>query len=93
MLGLRRRAQPNNHCRSCHGFIGVYIASIPFFIALYQAFKVLEHVRNNRAFSPATVKALRTIKYYAIAIVGFVAVSAIFIMFADKDDRGGRGFS
>src|SRR6476659_7930619 len=64
-----------------------YIASIPFFIALYQAFKVLEYVRQNKTYSQATVKALRTIKYCAIAIIGFVAVSVIFIMFADKDDR------
>ena len=34
------------------------------------------------------MKALRTIKYCAIAIIGFVAVSVIFIMFqADEDDR------
>ena len=64
-----------------------YIASIPFFMALYQAFKVLGYVRLNKTFSPATVKALRTIKYCAIAIIGFVAVSVIFMMFADKDDR------
>ena len=64
-----------------------YIASIPFFISLYQAFKVLGYVRQNKTFSPATVKALRTIKYCAIAIIGFVAVSVIFLMFADKDDR------
>jgi predicted tellurium resistance membrane protein TerC len=30
---------------------------------------------------------LAAIKYCAIAIVGFVAVSLIFMMFADKDDR------
>ena len=66
-----------------------YIASIPFFMALYQAFKVLGYVRQNKTFSQATVKALRTIKYCAIAIVGFVAVSVIFMypMFGDKDDR------
>ena len=64
-----------------------YIASIPFFMALYQAFKVLGYVRLNKTFSPATVKALRTIKYCAIAIIGFVAVSVIFILFAHKDDR------
>ena len=33
------------------------------------------------------MKALRTITYCAIAIVGLVAVSAIFIVFADQDDR------
>ena len=64
-----------------------YLASIPFFIALYQAFRVLANVRQNKTFSQATVKALRTIKYCAIAVIGFVAVSVIFIMFADKDDR------
>ena len=64
-----------------------YFGSIPFFVALYQAFKVLAYIRQNKAFSPATVKALRTIKYCAIAIIGFVAVSVIFIIFADKDDR------
>ena len=64
-----------------------YLASIPFFIALYQAFKVLQQVRQNKTFSQATVKALRTIKHCAIAIICFVAGSVIFIMFADKDDR------
>jgi hypothetical protein len=65
----------------------VYIASIPFFMAFYQAFKVLGYVRLNQTFSPATVKALRTIKYCAIAILVFVAVSVLFMTLADKDDR------
>ena len=66
-----------------------YMGSIPFFVALYQAFKVLGYVRQNKTFSQATVKALGTIKYCAIAIIGFVAVSVIFMypMFGDKDDR------
>ena len=64
-----------------------YMASIPFFAALYQAFKVLGYVRQNMIFSQATVNSLRTIKYCAIAIIGFVAVSVVFIMFGDKDDR------
>jgi len=65
----------------------MYIASIPFFVALYQAFKVLGYVRQNKTFSPATVKALRTIKYCALAIIGFVAVGVIFMISGDKDDR------
>jgi hypothetical protein len=64
-----------------------YLGSIPFFVALYQTFKVLRYIRQNKTFSQATVKALGTIKYCAIAIIGFVAVSVIFLMFADKDDR------
>jgi len=64
-----------------------YIASISFFVALYQAFKVLGYAGQNKIFSQAAVKSLRTIKYCAIAIIGFVAVSVIFIMFSDPDDR------
>ena len=64
-----------------------YIGSIPFFVALYQAFKVLGYVRQNKTFSQATVKALGTIKYCAIAIIGFVAVGVIFMMFGDSEDR------
>src|SRR6266576_5878891 len=43
-----------------------YIASIPFFAALYQAFKVLRYAGQNQIFSQAAVKALRTIKLCAI---------------------------
>jgi hypothetical protein len=57
-----------------------YIASIAFFVALYQAFKVLGYVGQNQVFSPAAVKALRTIKYCAMAIIGFVVVGEIFII-------------
>src|SRR5580765_7918025 len=56
-----------------------YIASISFFAALYQAFKVLDYIRQNRAFSPASVKALRTIKFCAMAMIGFVAAGEVFI--------------
>src|SRR5437870_12159320 len=66
-----------------------YIASIPFFVALYQAFKVLGHAGQNKVFSPAAVRALRTMKYCAMAIIGFVAVGEIFIISVDIDDRAG----
>ncbi len=69
-----------------------YIASIPFFVGLWQAFKVLGYARQNKVFSLAAVKALRTIKYCALAIIGFVAVGEIFIMLDDSDDRAGGVF-
>src|SRR5215467_7470888 len=56
-----------------------YIASIAFFVGLYHAFKVLGYAGQNKVFSPEAVKALRTIKYCAISIIGFVAVGEIFI--------------
>src|SRR3954467_10781333 len=46
----------------------VYIASTPFFVALYQAFKVLGYTGHDEALSQEAVKALRTIKCCAIAI-------------------------
>ena len=64
-----------------------YIGSIPFFVALYQAFKLLGYVRRNEIFSERSVRALRTMKYCALAIIGFVAVSVIFMIFGDRDDR------
>jgi hypothetical protein len=69
----------------------VYAGSIPFFVALYQAFKVLAYVRQDTTFSPATVKALRTIKYCAIAIIGFVVVEEIFILLMNNRDNDNPG--
>lgn len=69
-----------------------YIASIPFFVALYQAFKVLGYVGQNQVFSPASVKALRTIKFCALALIGFVVVGEIFILLSPSDDRAGGVF-
>src|SRR4051812_12334375 len=69
-----------------------YVASIPFFAALYQAFKVLGYTRQNKVFSQAAVKALRTIKRCAIAIIGFVAIGEVFIRLQPSDDRAGGVF-
>ncbi len=64
-----------------------FMASIPFFAALYQAFKLLGYVGQNKVFSHEAVKALRTMKYCALAIIGFVALSVIFMISGDRDDR------
>ena len=69
-----------------------YLASTPFFVALYQAFKVLGYIGQNKPFSQATVKALRTIKFCALAIIGFVAVGELFIVLGNSDDRAGGVF-
>jgi hypothetical protein len=69
-----------------------YIASIPFFAALYQAFKVLRYAGQNKIFSQTAVKALRTIKYCALAIIGFVVVGEVFIVLGSSDDHAGGVF-
>jgi Protein of unknown function (DUF2975) len=69
----------------------VYTASAAFFVALYQAFKLLGKVGRGEVFSPGSVKALRTIKYCAMSLVGFLAgVEAYFFLARrGKDDIAG----
>lgn len=63
-----------------------YIASISFFVALYKAFKILGYVRENKTFSQATVKALRTIKYCAIALAASIAAPVAYLFIARPGD-------
>jgi len=67
----------------------VYVASIAFFAGLFQAFKVLGYAGRNQEFSPAAVRSVRTMKYCAITLVGFVAIAEAIIMFSPSDDRAG----
>jgi hypothetical protein len=68
-----------------------YLASIAFFMALFQTFKLLGYIGQNRAFSPDSVKALRTIKHCAMALVAMIgaAVAYLFIAVRGKDDIAG----
>src|SRR6266550_288852 len=49
-----------------------YTASIAFFVALYQAFTLLGYIGQNKVFSLNSVRALRTIKHCAIALVAMI---------------------
>src|SRR3954453_15622308 len=49
----------------------VYVASIPLFVALYQAFNLLGYVGKDTVFSRAGVRSLRIIKRCAMIIIGF----------------------
>jgi len=65
----------------------MYIGSIPFFVAIYQAFKLLGYIGRDEIFSQRSVRALRIIKYSALAIIGFVVISVFFMINGDRDDR------
>ncbi|WP_342512073.1 DUF2975 domain-containing protein [Sporosarcina sp. FSL K6-1522] len=68
----------------------MYAAAIPFYFALYQAFKLLSYIDNNHAFSDLSVKALKVIKYCAIAISLLYAVGMpLFYLIAEADDAPG----
>ncbi len=64
-----------------------YLASIAFFVALYQAFKLLGYIRHNNVFSLNSVKALKSIKYCAIILGVLIVMAAVYIrMFHAQDD-------
>ncbi len=59
--------------------IYTYIGSIPFFVALYQAVKLLGYIDGNQVFSQPSVNAVRNIKYCAITISGFIVLGLLYI--------------
>lgn len=71
-------------------FIDLYAAAIPFYIALYQAFKLLGYIDKNKAFSDLSVQVLKNIKYCALTISGlYVLGLPLFYLIAEKDDAPG----
>ncbi|WNS77837.1 DUF2975 domain-containing protein [Domibacillus sp. DTU_2020_1001157_1_SI_ALB_TIR_016] len=68
----------------------MYVSTVPFYIALYQAFKLLSYIDKNKAFSKLSVRALKNIKNCAIIISGLyvVALPLVYIM-AEIDDAPG----
>lgn len=58
-----------------------YIASIPFFVGLYQSFKLLNVIDANKAFSQNAVKTLRTIKFASLSLIGFIILGLLYIRF------------
>lgn len=70
--------------------IGMYVSAIPFYIALYRAYRLLSYIDKNKAFSQLSVKALNNIKYCAITISILYAVMMPFVyLVAEKDDAPG----
>src|SRR5215212_3505610 len=69
----------------------IYLAFVPFFVGLYQVFKVLGYARRNEIFLQRSVRALRIIKYCALttAILIFGADAYLFIFIRGKDDIAG----
>jgi hypothetical protein len=67
-----------------------YVASVPFFVALYQALKVVGYAGKGEIFSRPAVHALRMIRFCAIAVVAFVAAAeAYIVMLSNSDDPSG----
>lgn len=64
-----------------------YAASIAFFIALYQAFKLLGYIRQNKVFTPSSVNTLKRIKYCGGALGISIVLAGLYVrLFHSKDD-------
>lgn len=69
---------------------GTYIAALVFFVALYQAFKLLGLIGRKQAFSRGSVAALGCIKYCGVVIgLIFACMMPVVYLIADKDDAPG----
>lgn len=68
-----------------------YTASIAFFVAAYQAFKLFGYIGQDTLFSLNSVRALRIIKYCGRILVAFVvgAEACLFIARPEDDIAGG----
>jgi len=68
----------------------MYVSAIPFYFALYQAFKLLSYIDKNLAFSEISVVALKKIKTCALTISGLYVIALPFIfIIAEWDDAPG----
>lgn len=70
--------------------IGMYVTTIPFYIAMLQTLKLLGYVDTNTAFSGKSVKALRIIKFCGAVIGGLYTLALPYFYYAaDMDDAPG----
>lgn len=70
--------------------IYTYIGSIPFFVGVYQTFKLLNVIDTNKTFSQDAVKTLKNIKLASISLISFIAAGLVYIrFFANGDDPAG----
>lgn len=68
----------------------LWITAIPYYFALYQAFKLLGYIDKNQAFSEFSIKALKNIKNAAvtISVLWLIFMPVVYIM-AEIDDAPG----
>ena len=70
--------------------IGMYIAAIPFFYALYQTLGLLDNIDGNEAFSRRSIRNLKNIRSCAIAIALVFTIGSPYVKYVvDRDDGPG----
>ncbi|MBS1489771.1 MAG: DUF2975 domain-containing protein [Bacteroidetes bacterium] len=64
-----------------------YATSIVFFIMLYKAFKLLEYIGQNKAFSANALSTLKSLQYYAVVLSILITTAGLYIrIFHHKED-------
>ncbi|EMN7730864.1 MULTISPECIES: DUF2975 domain-containing protein [Bacillus cereus group] len=87
MANFAANLYPNITLIKYLAFIVMYGAAVPFYVALYQAFNLLQYIDENTAFSELSVKALKNIKRCAVTISGlYVLGLPLFHFIAKKMD-------
>lgn len=66
----------------------LYVAWLPFFVALYQGIKLLGFVEKDTIFSQDAVKAVRNIKYCAMVYIGFIVSALAYIFVVARVNHG-----
>ncbi|WP_068775016.1 DUF2975 domain-containing protein [Paenibacillus sp. FJAT-26967] len=81
---------PDHHYLKYLFYMDLYATAIPFYFALYQAFKLLGYIDKNKAFSELSVRVLKNIKTCALAISGLYVIGLpLFYLLAERDDAPG----
>jgi len=71
-------------------FSAMFVAAIPFFVGLYQAWRLLTYIDNGLHFSKQSAKSVRTI-VTAAASISFIYIISMpfFYIWGDNDDAPG----
>jgi hypothetical protein len=64
----------------------IYICSLPFFVGLYHAIRLLTFINSNKAISQSAVNTLRNIKFASLSQIGFIVLALFYIRFAAHGD-------
>ncbi|WP_027963725.1 DUF2975 domain-containing protein [Halalkalibacillus halophilus] len=70
--------------------VGMYLAAIPFYIALFKVMKLLRYIDRGDAFTNRTVQSLKGIKWCGLWITFIYILMMPFIfIFGERDDAPG----
>ncbi|MBP6005835.1 DUF2975 domain-containing protein [Candidatus Saccharibacteria bacterium] len=67
----------------------VYLGSIPFFVSIYQAYRLLDYVKQGRVLSTKSLDVLRIIKRCFQIIIGTIILLEMIILISPSDDHTG----